>query len=316
MDGGKGAYAFASGLAAIDAVTRLFAPGDRLVVTEDLYGGTFRHLEKLVRPYGIETVYVNTANSDAVEEAFAKNRVQGVFLEVPSNPLLNIADIRAIRKIATTHGAILIVDNTFLTPCRMRPIELGADLVVYSGTKYLGGHDDVVAGVVVAATEKLAGRIGFLQNAAGAILGPQDSWLLLRGLKTLPLRMAKQEANAARITERLAAHPRVRRVYYPGLAKHPGHDVLQRQASGFGAMISFEVENVSKIAEILSGVQVFMFAESLGGVESLITYPAVQTHADIDPVTRERIGVTDRLLRISVGIEDIADLIHDLERVL
>jgi len=316
-EGGDGtrAFAFASGLAALDAVLRLFHPGDRIVATEDLYGGTFRLFEKLLRPYGIDAVYVDTADLEQVRQAL-EPRTSAVFLEVPSNPLLNVADIRAIAALAKQHGALTIVDNTFLTFCRQRPLELGADVVVYSATKYLGGHDDVIAGVATTHRPELAAKIAFLQNAAGAILGPQDSWLLLRGLKTLPLRLARQERSALTLAEWLARHPRVARVFYPGLPTHPGHERLRQQASGFGAMVAFEVADPAQVPDILAGVSVFMFAESLGGVQSLITFPAVQTHADIAPDIRERLGINNRLLRLSVGIENVDDLRQDLERVL
>ncbi|HNY29214.1 MAG TPA: PLP-dependent transferase, partial [Candidatus Sumerlaeota bacterium] len=214
------------------------------------------------------------------------------------------------------HNALLIVDNTFLTPALSRPFEFGADITVYSGTKYLSGHNDVVAGLAVARTNELAERLAFFQNAAGAILGPMDSWLLLRGLKTLVLRLKKQEENARIVAEFLARHPRVARVYYPGLPAHPGHETLRRQSSGWGAMIAFEVDDPARVAEILSGVRVFLFAESLGGTESLITFPALQTHADLDPATRERLGINDRLLRLSIGIENADDLVDDLNSVL
>jgi cystathionine beta-lyase/cystathionine gamma-synthase len=317
-EGGTGtrAFAFASGLAAIDAVLRLFRPGDRILATEDLYGGTFRLFEKLFRPYGIETAYVNTADLAAVEAALVDERICAVFLEVPSNPLLNVADISAIAALARCRGALTIVDNTFMTPGRQRPLELGADIVVYSATKYLGGHDDVVAGVALAQRPELAEKIAFHQNAAGAILGPDDSWLLLRGLKTLPLRLAQQEASAQVLAEWLATHPKVRHVYYPGLPTHPGHQAMRRQASGFGAMLALEIDDAARVPGILAGVRTFMFAESLGGVQSLITYPMVQTHADIDPPIRERLGINDRLLRLSIGIEDVADLQRDLTEVL
>jgi cystathionine beta-lyase/cystathionine gamma-synthase len=313
---GTRAFAFASGLAAIDAVLRLFHPGDRILVTEDLYGGTFRLFEKLFRPYGITATYVDTASVTAVRQAFKAGDAKAVFLEVPSNPLLNVADIRAIAKLARRHGALTLVDNTFLTFCRQRPLELGADLVVYSATKYQGGHDDVVGGAVITHRPELAERIAFLQNAAGAIPGPQDAWLLLRGLKTLPLRLAKQEANAQALAEWLTRQAAVSRVSYPGLPDHPGHAILKQQASGFGAMIAFEVKEAARIPAILAGVKVFLFAESLGGVESLITFPAVQTHADVALEIRDRLGINDRLLRLSVGIEDVDDLRRDLERVL
>ena len=315
-DGGHCGFAFASGLAAIDTVLRLFAPNDRLAVTEDLYGGTFRLFEKVFRPLGIEAVYVDTSDLNAVQDALADPRVRGIFIESPTNPLLKIADLRAIAALASERGVLTIVDNTFLTPVLQRPLDQGADLVVYSATKYLAGHNDVVAGAVVTRTPELSERVAFLQNAVGAILGPQDSWLTLRGLKTLALRVAKQQENALAVAEWLCRHPHVQRVYYPCLPGHPGREILLREKSGWGGMIAFEVDDPARVPGILSGVRVFLFAESLGGVESLITYPAVQTHADIDEPTRERLGINDRLLRLSIGIEDVRDLIRDLEGVL
>ncbi|MEI7948343.1 MAG: PLP-dependent aspartate aminotransferase family protein [bacterium] len=315
-DGGHRGFAFASGLAAIDAVLRLFVPGDKLVVTEDLYGGTYRLFERIYRPLGIEAVYVDTSDIASVQVALAIPGVRGVLIESPTNPILRIADIRVIATLARAWGIITIVDNTFLTPVLQRPIEQGADLVVYSATKYLAGHNDVVAGAVVTATPELSERIGFLQNASGGILGPQDSWLTLRGIKTLALRVERQQANAIAIATWLASHPRVRRVYYPGLPNHPGRGILLREKSGWGGMISFEVDDPARVPVILSTVKIFLFAESLGGVESLITYPSVQTHADIEEATRCRLGINDRLLRLSVGIEDVHDLLDDLETVL
>jgi cystathionine beta-lyase/cystathionine gamma-synthase len=315
-DGGHRGFAFASGLAAIDAVLRLFVPGDKLVVTEDLYGGTYRLFERIYRPLGIEAIYVDTSDTEAVEMALDLPQVRGVLIESPTNPILRIADIRAIATLARARGILTIVDNTFLTPVLQRPIEQGADLVVYSATKYLAGHNDVVAGAVVTATPELSERIGFLQNASGGILGPQDSWLTLRGLKTLTLRVARQQENAMAIAAWLDRHPRVRRVYYPGLSSHPNRNILLREKSGWGGMISFEVDDPARVPVILANVKIFLFAESLGGVESLITYPSVQTHADIEEATRHRLGINDRLLRLSVGIEDVADLLDDLETVL
>ncbi len=315
-DGGVKGFAFASGLAAIDAVLHLFRSGDRIIVTEDPYGGTVRLFEKVFRPLGIDAIYVDTSELKAVEEALKYPGVKGIFVETPTNPLLKIADIRGISALAKPRNILTIVDNTFLTPVFQKPLVLGADIAVYSATKYLSGHNDVVAGAVVVGTTELAERIGFYQNAIGAILGPQDSWLVIRGLKTLPLRLHKQQENAQRIASWLSTHPRVRLVRYPGLAQHPGRDILTRENIGFGSMISFEVDAASRVAKILSGVKVFLFAESLGGVESLITYPAVQTHTDLDPIVRNRLGINDRLLRLSVGIEDVNDLISDLEAVL
>ncbi|MEI8138481.1 MAG: PLP-dependent aspartate aminotransferase family protein [bacterium] len=315
-DGGHKGFAFASGMAAIDTVLHLFKQGDRIVVTEDLYGGTFRLFEKVFRPYGIEAIYVDTSNLAAVQGALNYAGVKAVFVESPTNPLLKIADLRAIAKAARALGALTIVDNTFLTPVFQRPLEQGADMVVYSATKYLAGHNDVVAGIVVSGNPEISERLGFFQNAIGGVLGPQDCWLTLRGLKTLPLRVRQQQDNACAIAEWLAAHPRVRHVYYPGLPNHPGRDILDREHSGYGGMISFEVTEAACIPPILAGVKVFTFAESLGGVESLITYPAVQTHADMDTSVRERLGINDRLLRLSIGIEDAGELIDDLKVLL
>jgi cystathionine gamma-synthase len=316
IEGGHRGFAFASGLAAIDCLLRLFAPGDRLVVTEDLYGGTFRLFEKVFRPFGIEAVYVDTSDLAAVKAALANPRIRGIFIESPTNPLLKIADLRIIASLARAQGILTIVDNTFLTPCLQRPLDQGADLVVYSATKYLSGHNDVVAGAVVTCTPELSEKIGFFQNAIGGILGPQDSWLTLRGLKTLALRVARQQENALTVASWLSKHPHVRHVYYPGLPGHPGREILLREKSGWGGMISFEIDAAARVPAILSGMKVFLFAESLGGVESLITYPAVQTHADISEATRQRLGIHDRLLRLSIGIEDVQDLIRDLENVL
>jgi cystathionine gamma-synthase/cystathionine beta-lyase len=315
-EGGHRGFAFASGLAAIDTVLRLLDAGSRVVVTEDLYGGTFRLFEKAARSFGIEALYVDTSCTEAVGRALKEPGVRALFIESPTNPLLKIANLPVLIALARGVGAVTIVDNTFMTPCRQRPIDLGAELVVYSATKYLAGHNDVVAGAVVARTSDWSERIAFLQNAVGAVLGPQDSWLTLRGLKTLPLRLKQQEENAGRIAEWLSRQPRVKRVYYPGLPGHPGHDTLKSQASGFGAMIAFEVEDAARVPAILEGVRVFLFAESLGGVESLITYPRVQTHADMAPAVLDRLGIGHGLLRLSVGIENVADLIRDLENVL
>lgn len=312
LDGGCRASAFASGMAALDAVIRLFAPGDRVMVTEDLYGGAYRLLEKVYRPLGIEAVYVDTSNPNAVRAACADPAVRGLLVESPTNPILRVADLRTLAAIAREWNLLFIVDNTFFTAWFQRPLEQGADLALYSATKYLAGHNDVVAGAVVAATPELAERVAFLQNAAGAILGPQDSWLVLRGLKTLGLRLDRQQSNAQRVAEWLAGHSRVRRVCYPGLDAHPGRDLL----TGFGGMIAFEVADPARVPGILAGVRVFLFAESLGGVESLITYPLVQTHADLPPELCERVGINNRLLRLSIGIEDADDLIRDLEFVL
>jgi cystathionine gamma-synthase len=315
-DGGFKGFAFSSGLAAVDIVLHLFRTGDRIVVTEDLYGGTFRLFEKVFRPLGIEATYVDTSDLSAVAQTLQQPGVRAVFIESPTNPLLKIADIRAIAALARPLGILTIVDNTFLTPVFQRPLALGADMVLYSATKYLAGHNDVVAGAVVVSTPELAERIGFFQNAIGSILGPQDAWLTLRGLKTLPLRLQKQQENAQAIAAWLTTHPHVSAVYYPGLRNHPGREILDREHNGYGGMIAFEVDEAARIPPLLAGVKVFLFAESLGGVESLVTYPAVQTHADMDPDIRRRLGINERLVRLSVGIEAVNDLINDLGAAL
>lgn len=315
LEGGCRGFAFSSGMAAIDCLLHLFAPGDRLLVTEDLYGGTFRLFDKIYRALGVEAAYVDTSNLDVVQCAWDE-RVKAVFVETPTNPLLKVADVRALAALARSRGALTLVDNTFLTPVLHRPLELGADVAVYSASKYLSGHNDVVAGAVVAAHPALADRLSFFQNALGGVLGPQDSWLVLRGLKTLSVRLERQQANARAVATFLASHPRVSRVYYPGLDGHPGRGTLARNADGFGAMVSFEVDDPALVPLLLERVQVFLFAESLGGVESLVTYPAVQTHADIPTETLERLGINDRLLRLSVGLEDPCDLVDDLAQAL
>lgn len=315
LEGGCRGFAFATGMAAITTLLLLFKQGDHLVVTEDLYGGTYRLLDKIFNNFGLSASYVDTSDLQQVQNAVREN-TKAVFIETPTNPLLKIADIRAIAEFARQRNILTIVDNTFLTPVLQRPLELGADIVVHSGTKYLGGHNDLLAGLIVAGDEALAEKIGFLQNGAGAVLAPFDSWLLIRGLKTLGLRVERQEQNAQCLAEWLDEHQLITKVYYPGLPLHPGHFTSRRQASGFGGMVSFLVKEQRLVEQVLKRVRVFSFAESLGGVESLITFPAVQTHADIPPETRARLGIDDCLLRISVGVEDIDDLIADLAQAL
>jgi cystathionine beta-lyase/cystathionine gamma-synthase len=315
LEGATHGFAFASGLAAVDAVLSLFAPGDRLVATEDLYGGTFRLLERVHRARGVTVVYVDTSDAAAVERALDEG-ASGVFLESLTNPLLKVCDVQETAARARAKGALVAVDSTFLTPYLQQPLRLGADVVVHSASKYLGGHNDVIAGLVATASAALAERLAFQQNAVGAILGPQDSWLLLRGMKTLSVRLDRQQQTALRLAEWLARDARVRRVFYPGLAADPGHARLRAASRGFGAMVSFEVDDPARVPRLLESVHVFLFAESLGGVESLVTYPAVQTHADLDPPTRERLGINDRLLRLSIGLEHADDLIADLDAAL
>jgi len=297
LDGGAAGFAYASGMAAIASLLLLFRSGDHLVVTEDLYGGTYRLFEQCFRRYGLAFTYVDATDIQAVMAAI-RPETRALFVESLTNPMLKVADIAALARVCRERGIRLIVDNTFLTPYLLRPLELGADIALYSGTKYLAGHNDTVCGLAVVKDPVLAERVSLLQNAAGAVLGPQDSWLTIRGLKTLALRMDRQQASACRIAAWLAAHPKVRKVHYPGL----------------GGMISFEVADAGLVPAILEGTRLISFAESLGGVETLITFPYAQTHADVEEQTRARLGINDRLLRLSVGIEDAGDLIGDLDR--
>lgn len=315
LEEGSSAFAFASGMAAITTVFMLFKPGDHVVVTDDLYGGTFRLLRQVLEPLGIRATFADTTCLDSVEAAL-EDRTVALFVESPTNPLMKVADLAALSRLCRDRGLLLIVDNTFFTPYLQQPLLLGADVVVHSATKYLAGHNDVVAGIVVCRDEKLGERIGFLQNAVGAVLGPQDAWLVLRGLKTLAVRMERHQDNAVRIARWLSQHPRVRQVYYPGLPEHPGFSRLQGQARGAGGMLSFRVESAELARACLARVRVFSFAESLGGVESLITYPMFQTHADIPQDELKRLGIDDTLLRASVGIEHADDLIADLQQAL
>ena len=315
LENGTRGFAFASGMAAISSALLLFSPGDHLVVCEDVYGGTFRVLTSLFNRLGIEATFVDTTELANIEANFRDN-TRGLFLETPSNPLLKITDLAGAAALARERGIVTLVDNTFMTPYFQRPLDLGCDIVLHSGTKFLNGHSDVICGFAVVRDPELAKRIRFIQNAFGAILGPQDSWLVLRGLKTLKVRMEESQGGAIAVAAWLSQQERVTEVLYPGLADHPGHDLAKRQSSGFGAMLAFEVTDADRVPAILSGVRIFMFAESLGGVESLITFPSVQTHADIAPEVRERLGINDRLLRLSIGIEDAEDLRQDLEQVL
>ena len=315
LEGGARGLAFSSGMAAVDSLFRLFRPGDSIVATEDPYGGTFRLLRRVYEEIGVKVTFVDTSDLGAVEQALDE-RPRAILIESPTNPLLRVADIRRISAMARDRGTLSVADNTFLTPWYQRPLELGADVVIYSATKYLSGHNDVVVGIVVTQTSELGDRLYFCQNSVGAVPGPWDCWLVLRGLKTLSLRMDRQQQNAKAIAEWLTRQPHVTKVLYPGLETHPGHELLKSQSSGFGSIVSFEVDDADLVKRILGTVRVFLFAESLGGVESLITFPAAQTHADMDEEIRCRLGISDRLLRLSVGIEATEDLISDLSSAL
>ncbi|HTG82841.1 MAG TPA: PLP-dependent aspartate aminotransferase family protein [Geobacteraceae bacterium] len=313
LEGGGRGFAYASGMAAIANLLLLFKKGDHLIVTEDLYGGTYRLFERVFGQYDLAFTYVDTSDVDAVRAAI-RPETRALFVESLTNPLLKVADIEALSAICKEHGLLHIVDNTFLTPYLLRPFDLGADITVYSATKYLAGHNDTVAGLVAVKDPQLAEQVYFHQNSVGAVLGPQDSWLAIRGMKTLSVRLDRQQENADRIARWLAGHPQVKKVHYPGLETHPGHAILKRQARGCGAMIAFEVTERRLVEQLLMKTQLISFAESLGGVETLITFPEVQTHADIEPAVRQRLGINDVLLRLSVGIEDGNDLIADLDQ--
>ncbi len=315
LEGGARGLAFSSGMAALTTLFLHFSAGDHIVVSEDLYGGTYRVLDQIFGKLGLASSYVDTTDTAAIAKAI-RPETRAVLVETPGNPLLGIADIAAISELCKSRKLLFIVDNTFLTPYLQRPLELGADIVVHSGTKYLGGHNDLCAGVLVAREEDLGERLYFLQNSTGAILPPQDCWLLMRSLKTLPLRLERHCQNARQVAAWLARHPRVTAVYFPGLPDHPGHALSQRQAKDFGGMLSFRVESNELARQVLQRLQMISFAESLGGVESLMTLPAVQTHGDIPEPERLRLGVCESLLRLSVGIESAEDIIADLEQAL
>jgi cystathionine beta-lyase/cystathionine gamma-synthase len=315
IEGGKAAFAFASGMAAIDAITTLLQAGDHMVVTDNTYGGTFRLFDKVLTRYGLEFSYVDTSQPDLVERALRPN-TKMLFVETPTNPVLRLTDIAKTAAIARAHGARLVVDNTFASPVVQQPIALGADIVTHSTTKYLNGHSDSIGGVVIAMRDDDIERLKFIQNAAGAILSPFDSWLVLRGTKTLTLRMAQHNANGLALAEYLATHPKVVQVIYPGLPSHPQHDLAKRQMRGFGGMVSFDVGTFEAARRVCNRVRLMSLAESLGGVETLISHPATMTHASVPPERRKEIGLTDSLVRISAGVEDVADLIDDLKQAL
>lgn len=312
LEDGVQGFAFSSGLTAIFTVFSLLKAGDHVIVGDDVYGGTYRLLTQVLNKQNIHFSILDLNNLEDVERAIQKN-TRVILLESPSNPLLKIVDIAQISELAKKHGLLTVVDNTFASPYFQRPLHLGADIVVHSATKYLGGHSDLVAGVAVTNDRKLAEEIGFLQNAIGGVLGPQDSWLLQRGIKTLGLRMEAHEKNALAIAHYLEKHPKVAKVYYPGLASHPNHGVAAKQMTGFSGIVSVELNDEVNVETFIAALRYFTLAESLGGVETLIEVPALMTHASIPKAEREKTGIKDNLIRISVGIEDEEDLIADLE---
>ena len=315
LEGGRYGFAFASGMAAINAIMTLLKTGDHVVAGHNLYGGSFRLFEKVLKNFGLEFSYANTGRLEEVAGAFRPN-TRILFIETPTNPVMEITDIGAVAKLARERKVLLAVDNTFMSPYFQRPLELGADVVVHSTTKYLNGHSDGVGGAVILNDSGLADRLKFLQNAAGAILGPFDSWLVLRGVKTLAVRMERHNSNGLTVAKHLEAHSKVKKVYYPGLSSHPQHDLARRQMAGFGGMLAFETGSLENARTVLKSVRLCSLAESLGGVETLISHPATMTHASVPPEDRQRIGITDGLVRISVGIEDVQDIIADLDQAL
>lgn len=315
LEGGTHGFAFASGMAAIDAALRLLSAGDHVVCGDNVYGGAHRLMDRILTRMGLAFTFVDTRDPAAVEAAVTR-ATKMLYAETPTNPMMRLADLAALGAIARAHGLLFVVDNTFATPVFQRPFEFGADLIVHSTTKYLNGHSDMVGGLLLAQVDELAERLAYIQNAAGAVPGPFDCWLALRGTKTLPLRMMQHDANGRRIAQWLAQDRRVRAVHYPGLPTHPQHELAQRQMSGFGGMLSIETGSLERATRMLERVKLFALAESLGGVESLIGHPATMTHAAVPKAMREATGISDGLVRLSVGIEEADDLIADLDQAL
>lgn len=317
LEGGERASAFASGLAAIDAVVKLLESGDEILAVDDIYGGAFRLFTHIYAKFGIKVNYTDTTDIANVIDAITP-KTKLIWLETPTNPTLKISDIETIATIAKQHNILLCVDNTFASPILQQPIKLGADLVVHSATKYLGGHSDLIAGIVVSATQELGDKIKFIQNASGAILAPHDSWLVIRGVETLHLRVKEHSRNALAVAQYLQNHPAIDRVYYPGLKSHPNHDIAAKQQLGFGGIVSFTLKNNTEDAAraVVCSTKLFKLAESLGGVKSLLCHPAQMTHKSIPAEKRRAAGVVDSLIRLSVGLEEVDDLIRDIDQAL
>lgn len=315
LEGGTCAVAFSSGMSAIAAVMTLFRSGDHVLCSDDLYGGTYRLFEMILKGYGLRFDYVDMGDAEAVRRRIGK-RTKALFIETPTNPLMKIADLRGAARVAKDTGIVSIVDNTFLSPVLQRPIPMGIDIVVHSVTKFLGGHNDLIGGAVIVSDPSLAEKMKFAQKAVGAILSPWDAWLLLRGIKTLHLRVARAQENAITLAKFLSSHPFVRKVFYPGLAGHPGAELHASQADGPGSIVSFELARERAVPRFLSSLTTVLLAESLGGVESLITHPATMTHADIPPEEQAAVGLTPSLVRLSVGVEHVGDLVEDLSQAL
>lgn len=315
LEGARFGYAFASGMSATDAVLKLVKAGEHVILGDNTYGGTYRLFNKVLSNYGIEFDLVDTTDATNLEQAFKPN-TKMVFVETPTNPVMSVTDLAAVSEISHAHGAKVVCDNTFMSPYLQRPIEFGVDIVVHSTTKYINGHSDSIGGFVALNDEKDAEWIQFIQNSVGAILSPMDSFLVLRGTKTLAVRMEAHDKNGRQVANFLAEHPKVQKVYYPGLASHPQHELAKRQQKGFGGMVAFETGSLDNAKKVLEGVKLCTLGESLGGVESLISHPATMTHASVPLEKREQLGITDGLVRISVGIEDVEDIIADLDQAL
>ncbi len=316
LENAKYGLAFSSGLSAIDAIMKLFSPGDEIISTNDLYGGSYRLFEKVFKKFGLKFIFIDLRNLDHIEKVIT-SKTKLIWVETPTNPMINIIDIRSLSKICKSNNLLLAVDNTFSTPFLQKPIDLGADIVMHSATKFLAGHSDVILGLLALSNDELAEKLFFMQNSSGAICGPMDSFLTLRGIKTLHVRMQRHCENARVIANYLKKHDKVNNVYWPGFENHPNHNVAKSQMNDFGGMISFTVKgNFDVVKKITSSFKVFTLAESLGGVESLVNHPATMTHASIPKEERDKIGITDNLIRLSVGIEDISDLVNDTEQAI
>ncbi|MBQ8835510.1 MAG: PLP-dependent transferase [Oscillospiraceae bacterium] len=315
LEGARDTVAFATGMAAVSACFELFQPGDHIICSEDLYGGATRLLQTIGSKNGLAVDFVDTTDAAQIR-AKLRPCTRALYIETPSNPMMNITDLHACAQIAREQELLLIVDNTFLSPYLQNPIELGADIVLHSGTKFLSGHNDTLSGFLSCASQELADRVRMIAKTTGGILAPFDCWLMLRGIKTLSVRMERQQENALRVARWLKTHPKITRVYYAGLPEHPGYEINARQARGAGSMISFRTDSVETARRVLEKVRLITFAESLGGTESLITYPVLQTHNDVPQDMRERLGITETLLRLSVGLEHVDDIIADLKQAL
>ena len=315
LENGVRGFAVNSGMAAVSLVFSLLNPGDHVILSDDIYGGTVRCVDEVLNPIGIESNHIDLRNLELLKETIKEN-TKMIFIETPTNPMMRVADIQAICEIGHQIGALVVVDNTFLTPYFQRPLNLGADIVLHSGTKYLGGHNDVLAGLVVVKDDKIGEKLEIQMYINGAGLGPMDSWILLRGIKTLALRMKKHEENAIKVAEFLRTHQKIEEVYFVGFESHPDYATTKKQSTGFGGMISFRVNNMETVNNLLNRIKLVTFAESLGGVESLITHPISRTHTEVSESVRNELGITDTLLRLSVGIEDADDIINDLKSAL